>query len=297
MKQMEHKQFDAIITAIDEPQGIVKAVFSVFGNVDYGGDRIHAGAFAKTFAERGTKVLILDNHNSYSTGDVIAKVVGLRELTREQLPSELQMKYPEATGGAELTAKFEPDNNVDAKSAAAFFRLKNGWIGEWSFGYDALDFDFEAGDVGGKSTTVRNLRTVKLYEVSPVLWGMNGATMTTDAKADYTVDAQPSLEPDDVKAGAVLSKLNIAKLMTALQTITDVLKGAGAMDSEDDIPPDEFVITKPDPNPDYERDNLGPLAESKTAPTTDVAGPQETETPDYLKLIEINRQRLSLLEV
>jgi len=295
---MEHKQFEAIITDIDEPKGIVKAVFSVFGNIDHGGDRIFNGAFAKTFSERGQKVLVLDNHNTQSTGDVIAKTMGLRELSRDQLPTELQMKYPEATGGAELTAKFEPDKDKDPKSAAAFYRLKNDWLGEWSFGYDPLDYDYE--QLPDK-TTVRNLRTIKLYEVSPVLWGMNGATMTTDAKAD-----DGAIEPDvkstespvleiaspepiveyaeaikaDVKAGAVLSKQNAAKLLTALQTITEVLQSAGLMDTEGDK-------------------STGPLAEAKTAPTSNEAGPPESTAPepDYQLLLEINRQRLALLEV
>jgi len=36
--------------------------------------------------------------------------------------------------------------------------------------------------VNGKEVTVRNLRTLKLYEYSPVLWGMNQATGTLTAK-------------------------------------------------------------------------------------------------------------------
>lgn len=304
MKQMEHKQFDAIITDIDEPQGIVKAVFSVFGNVDQGGDRIFNGAFTKTFAEHGQKVLVLDNHNTQSTGDVIAKTISLRELDRGQLPPELQMKYPEATGGAELTAKFEPDKDKDPKSAAAFYRLKNDWLGEWSFGYNPLDFDYE--QLTDKST-VRNLRTIKLFEVSPVLWGMNGATMTTDAKsdtaddtddtddkiaADKAADIEPDIDKSDTmidepeaetieaetKAGAVLSAQNAAKLLSALQTITEVLQGAGLMDTEGDK-------------------STGPLTEAKEAPTSTEAGPPEPVAPDYLNLIEISRQQLALLEV
>ena len=85
--KMEHKQFDAYISDVDEAQGIVKAIFSVFGNVDEGYDRIHPGSFAKTFAERGHKVLVLDNHNMGSAGDAVAKVLGLRELSQAELPA------------------------------------------------------------------------------------------------------------------------------------------------------------------------------------------------------------------
>lgn len=387
MRQMEHKQFDAIITAIDEPMGIVKAVFSVFGNIDHGGDKIHAGAFAKTFAERGQKVLVLDNHNTQSTGDVIAKTLGLRELSREMLPAELQMKYPEATGGAEITAKFEPDKDKDPKSAAAFYRLKNNWLGEWSFGYDPLDFDFEPGP---NKSTVRNIRTIKLYEVSPVLWGMNGATMTTDAKADVKVPwstalvntfpdgsflfIEPGGEKDEegktvprtlrhfvyrdgdgvidlphlrnaisrlsqaatgtvegeswltdtvrerlltrarnlleqennksqspqpeTKAGAMLSARNIEQLTSALQLIADILKRAGANQSEDEPMPEDEEI-------DIEMDGViksGSLPEATKAPTSPEAGPPESETPkpetkNYLLELAYIEAQLALLEV
>lgn len=190
-KQMERKQFDAVITAIDETQGIVKAVFAVMGNVDEGHDRIWPGAFSKTFVERGGKVLVLDNHNTGSTTDVVAKPLALKELTRNQLPPEILEKYPDATGGAEITAQFEPDKNKDERSAAAFYRLKNGWVKSWSFGYDAMDYDFTTEQVGTKEVQVRNLRTIKLYEASPVLFPMNDAAMTTDAKSAQPTEGKP----------------------------------------------------------------------------------------------------------
>ena len=178
----EYKQFEAIITSLDEQQGIVKAVFAVMGNVDEGNDRIWPGSFTKTFVERGHKILVLDNHKATSTLDTIAKPINLRELSRAELPAEVLSKFPSATGGAEITAQFEPDAAKDAISARAFYRLKRNWVTEWSFGYDPLDFDYSTERIGTKEVQVRNLRTLKLYEVSPCLWGMNQATMTTDAK-------------------------------------------------------------------------------------------------------------------
>lgn len=185
---MERKQLDNVLVNVDEAQGIVKAVFAVMGNVDETKDRIWPGSFAKTFVERGNKVLVLDNHKTDSTHDIIAKPMALRELTRNELPTQLLAQYPDATGGAEITAKFEPDPAKDERSAAAFYRLKNDWTQSWSFGYDALDYDFTTESIDKKDVQVRNLRTIKLYEVSPVLWPANPAAMTTDAKSAPTED-------------------------------------------------------------------------------------------------------------
>lgn len=183
-RKREYKETHGAIINVNEDLGEVTAIFSVFGNVDLGRDRIWPGAFTKTFAERGDNILALDQHRTESTTDTIAKPVLFREVAREDLPEEILSRFPEATGGAEVTLKFEPDKEKDQKSSEVFYRLKNKWISQWSFGYDALDYDFTEEVLDGKSVDVRNLRTIRLYEVSPVLWGMNPATGTTGAKAD-----------------------------------------------------------------------------------------------------------------
>lgn len=178
------KEFKAItseVTEVDEETGIVKAIFSVMGNVDLGFDRVHNGAFKKTFDERGDQILVLDQHNTGSVNAAIAKTVGVREVGRDELPKKLLERFPEATGGAEITAKFAPDD--DDISRRAFFRIQNGWVNQWSFGYEPLDYDYTDEKIAGEDVRVRNLRTLKLYEVSPVLWGMNPATTTTGAKS------------------------------------------------------------------------------------------------------------------
>ena len=339
--KMEHKQFDAFISDVDETQGIVKAIFSVFGNVDEGYDRIHPGSFAKTFAERGHKVLVLDNHNMGSAGDAVAKVKGLRELTKEELPAEVLEQYPDATGGAELEAQFEPNPAADAKSAGIFYRLKNQWIKEWSFGYDALDFDFTDEQVKGADARVRNLRTIKLYEVSPVLLGMNTATMTTGAKAlegkpyravregdkyeVYKLDAdgkptgsslgshdteeeaaaqiqalyanegegeeegeKQAPEPTEAKAGRVLSARNATRLKEAIGVINSILKDAGLMDDEEKEPAKSGPrITEMQLNGNSQ----------ETPPTSNGAGPDGDKSDDFITQIQIEQQRLKLLEV
>jgi len=143
-------------------------------------DVIHAGAFTKTFNERGNKVRVLDNHRTDSINAAIGKPLLLAEIGREQLPPKILEKSPDATGGAFAKIKMLMDT---PEGSGAFVRLREGAVDEWSFGYDALDYDFSKVARDGKDITVRNLRTLKLYEISPVLWGMNPATTTTGAKS------------------------------------------------------------------------------------------------------------------
>ena len=185
---MEHKTTQAFETKVSD-EGIVETVFAVMGNVDLGNDVIHPGAFAKTFTERGHKVKVLDHHQAQSVKDVIGKPLELRELSREQLPQAVLDAHPDATGGAWAKVQFLMDT---PEGEGAFKRIKAGAISEWSFGYDALDKDFSTIKRNGKDVTVRNLRTVKLYELSPVVWGMNSGTMTVSAKAnDMPTEGKP----------------------------------------------------------------------------------------------------------
>jgi len=174
---MEHKSYPVFITKLDEEQGIVETVFAVFGNLDKVNDVIHPGAFVKTFVERGGKIKVLDQHRTDSVLSVLGKPRMLRELGRNELPPDLLAKYPEATGGAWSQVQF----NLKTQAGHDVFQhFKAGDIDEWSFGYDALDFDYS--DVEG--VKARNLRTIKLYELSPVVWGANPATVTTSVKME-----------------------------------------------------------------------------------------------------------------
>ncbi len=182
----EYKKVPYFELKLDEEKGIVDHIFAVMGNIDLGGDVIHSGAFKKTIHERGNDVLVLDSHNTNSVKDAIAKPILIKEISRHQLPKEVKEKFPEATGGVQARTQFFLD---DPDSKAVFNRLKNKAISEWSFGYDALDKDYsKVEDKDGNEVTVRNLRTIKLYEYSPVLWGMNEGTTTLSAKDDKNLE-------------------------------------------------------------------------------------------------------------
>jgi hypothetical protein len=185
---MERKIFPAIENKIDESQGIVEHIFAVFGNIDEGNDIIHPGAFTKTISERGNKIRVLDQHQTDSVMRAVGKPIALREIGRDELPASVIERFPDATGGVKAITQFLMDT---PEGKGVFDRIKEGVIDEWSFGYDALDKDYSKVTKDGKEITVRNIRTIKLYEYSPVLWGMNQATSTQSAKSKTPDEGKP----------------------------------------------------------------------------------------------------------
>jgi len=179
--KMERKTFSGFVTKADDAQGIIEAFFAVMGNVDLGVDIIHPGAFTKTFAERGLDVRVLDNHRTDTIMRVIGKPLFFKEVTRDELPPELLEKHSDANGGAFARVQMLMDT---PEGKGAFVRLREGAVTQWSFDYDALDIDFSTVIKDGEQINVRNLRTLKLYEISPVIFGMNEATQTVSAKSD-----------------------------------------------------------------------------------------------------------------
>lgn len=208
----EHKVMTAFVTSVDEAQGIVTAIVNTFGVIDDGKDVVHPGAFTKTVTERAGRIRVLDNHNSHSIMNAIGKPISVREVTRAELPAEVLLKYPEAVGGLETTTQYLLDT---PEGTGAFRRIVSGAVNEYSIGYDALDYDYgKARDRDGREVTVRNLRTIRLWEYSPVLWGMNPATTTTGAKnadgaedetKEETMDEAATLaaHPATTKSGAM----------------------------------------------------------------------------------------------
>jgi hypothetical protein len=192
---MEHKTFPAFQLKIDGDQGIVTHIVAVFGNIDLGADVIQPGAFAKTITERGRKIKVVDSHNYNSTLSAIGVPRSLREIGHDELPANLLMAFPDATGALLAETQFLL-NTPEGKGV--FDRIKAGAIDEYSIGYDALDFDYSKASVNGKEITVRNLRTIKLYEYSPVLFAMNEATGTLGVKGKQKGDQPEEGKPWDI---------------------------------------------------------------------------------------------------
>lgn len=146
----------------------VTGVFSVFGNVDSYGDVIHPGAFVNTMRQRQGKLVHLWQHDMSSPP--IAKITGIRELSRAELPAAIRQEAPEATGGAEVTREYLDTPRGNEVLAV----LKSGAPLQMSFAFNTVRYDFEERRSGDQ---VRNLRELELMETSDVLWGANAATL------------------------------------------------------------------------------------------------------------------------
>ena len=182
---MEHKIFPAILTKVVDPdQGIVEHIVAVMGNVDLGGDVIHPGAFTKTISERGLRVKCLDQHQTNSVLNVLGKPLAMKEIGRGEMPADLLKDYPDVTGSLWVQTKY---NLKTEAGHDAFQHIAAGDVDQYSIGYDTLDSDYSKIKIDGATKTVRNLRTIKLYEYSPVVFGMNTATATISAKENVPV--------------------------------------------------------------------------------------------------------------
>lgn len=178
--QTEHKSVPVFITKMDADLGQVEAIVSVFGVVDMMDDVIHPGAYTKTITERSGKIRVLDNHRNDSTLAAIGFPVAMKEIGRDELPPELLKAYPEATGGLWTLSQFLLET---PEGKGVFQRLQANALNEWSIGFDPLDTDFgKITDKSGKSRVVRNIRGIRLWEYSVVLWGANQATATIEAR-------------------------------------------------------------------------------------------------------------------
>lgn len=222
------KSFPVFVTKVIEDEGIVEAIVSVMGFPDHGRDVVHPGAFTKTINERFKQIRVLDAHNTDSIECVIGLPQDMRELRRDELPPEILTKYPTATGGLWTRTKYLLDV---PEGLGAFVRIKTGAINEYSFGYEALDFDYGEVEVDGKKVRVRNLRTIKLWEYGPVIWGMNSATTTTDIKQSLTSDdtsSVPKNVSDDPEKVEQPASTDSSKELTAdgpVQRIGDYIHG------------------------------------------------------------------------
>lgn len=166
----EFKSLPSFELKKDEENRTITGIFSVFGNVDDTGDRVHAGAFAKTFSEGRNRARHLWNH-SFSQPP-IASIKELKEISRAELPEEILKYAPDATGGAVVTRQYYTGNDL---AEWVWQAIKNNDVTEMSFGFHATRWEyFEDKE---KNQMIREIHECKLYDTSDVLWGMNDATV------------------------------------------------------------------------------------------------------------------------
>lgn len=175
----EHKAYPIAITAIDAAAGVVEAIVNVFGVLDDGGDIIAPGAFAKAIADRPDRVHVLDNHQIDSVLRVIGVTLAVREVSRAELPPEVLARFPAAAGGLWTRTRYLLDT---PEGEGVFRRIAAGAVAEYSIGFDVLASRYEQVADGDRVVNARVITEARLWEYSPVIWGMNPATGTVGVK-------------------------------------------------------------------------------------------------------------------
>lgn len=166
---MEFKACPIEFKAIGD-QGQYEGHFSIFGNVDDGGDIIHPGAFEKTIQERGKRCKVFYMHDW-------TKLIG-------PAPDVLKEDSMGLFASGRLTLGSFWGNETWAL-------MKDNALNEGSIGYEAVKFDFE--EINGMM--VRNLRENRLYEISPVPLGMNALTQIRAVKAAVVAEMKKAIPP------------------------------------------------------------------------------------------------------
>ena len=217
MIEMEYKSTAVEFKATGN-DGAYEGHFSIFGNVDDGSDIAHPGMFQKTILERARRVKVFYAHDWN-------KLIG-------PPPTVLQEDSVGLFAGGRLTL-----DSFWGREAWAL--MKDGALTEGSFGYEAVKFDHENRPAG---INVRNLREVKLYEISPVPLGMNALTEIRAVKAAMMKSGGQSDEAMlkayvekwnafilEMKEGRVLSTSSKEKVVNAISAME------GAMEALNDL--------------------------------------------------------------
>jgi HK97 family phage prohead protease len=225
---MEYKSLPQFTKSIEGRT--VTGIFAVHGNVDSGGDRSWPGTFTNTSMNGRERARFLWQHDA--SAPPVATIKSIREVQRSELPSSVLGFAPDATGGAEVTREYLDTPRADEVLAG----IKAGAIEEMSYGYDVTRYDFEETD----EKQIRNIREVKLYDISDVNWGMNPATtgikrlllegaplavLADQVEACLTAFTTEALATKErrAKEGRVLSDANRKRISSLQAALTAVL--------------------------------------------------------------------------
>jgi len=213
---IEHKTIPFELTSVDAVGRTIEGYAAVFGNVDQGGDIIHRGAFKKTLAERGGKVRLLWQHDTY---EPIGRPVEMREDDRG------------------LYVKAVISDTQRGRDALAL--LRDDAIDGLSIGYETLDSDYTtSSDGNGEKMPMRNLRTIKLYEFSLVTFPMNEEAAVTALKGNPgTAEPEQPAQREVKTVSQAIADL-FAALAAAGHDLTQYISAADAVGSDNGTPSD-----------------------------------------------------------
>lgn len=179
---MQKKSFDLIYENDGNEGGEIVAYASTFDRVpDSYGDIVARGAFAKTletWQQAGNPIPLLFGHR---TDDPRMNIGAVVEASEDERGLRIRAQFDETNEIAQYTRKL----------------VKEGRLTKLSFAYDTIDADMVDLDDGSKA---RELRELKLYEVSLVPIPANEMTEVISAKAagdDADEDVLRELVADD----------------------------------------------------------------------------------------------------
>lgn len=186
----EVKSGFSMITKKDVNSRQVEGIFSVLGVDDSVMDMIHPGAWTKTLQERPDRFRHLWQH-SFDLPP-IAKVLGVEEIPRAQIPAEILAWAPEATGATKVIREYLSKSDL---AETVFEAIQEGALTEMSFAFDTTKYNFE--EVENSFWDRRNIFELRHWETSDVLWGANDFTKIDIEKALSDMGAKSIKELED----------------------------------------------------------------------------------------------------
>lgn len=222
----EYKSLPTFIKDIDRKTRTVVGICSILGNVDDGDDRMWPGAFLKTISEGRRRVRHLWNHDFGSPPIATIPPDGLKEVGRDALPAQVLTYAPEATGGLQVERRYYTGVEM---AEWVWTALDAGDVDEMSFGFDPVRYEWTVEGEGSAQRRIRELREVKLYDTSDVLWGMNDSTVAI-AKGFLPLEAMArnlTALYQAIKAGKA-GRRNAESDLQLINTIHDLTTSLGA---------------------------------------------------------------------
>lgn len=196
--------------SLDDDLGTFEAVVSVFGNVDYQGDRVMPGAFEEHLKElraKGAKLPVVWSHD---WGNPFAHIGYVDPQEALEITSETAKSkgYGNILGGLYVKGKLDIDKEF---ARQVYDLLKDGRVREWSFAYDVVD-EKTAKDGANE------LNVLNVWEVGPTLKGANQATTTIAVKS---IKQQLEVAHEIDMGAAMLSKAVELSPEVGVKMLTD----------------------------------------------------------------------------
>lgn len=174
--------------ADDSDENVVHGYASVFDNVDEQADRVKSGAFKKTISERIKKGLVklFDSHN-WSGQATLGTIEEATETDR----------------GLKIKARLSSAPDVQAIKQ----KMIEGHISRMSIGYEPVQVNW-TGEKAENGMEIRELKEIKLLEVSAVPIAANESAVVTGVKAVTSFQDLPLASRDrDWDASAAVDRV------------------------------------------------------------------------------------------